>query len=154
MITPLGKAPGSLGAIVSGSEEMVDSILQSARTYRYSTAIPAANCIGTLAALKMMQAESWRREKLLSLSEFFIREAEQRGLQLSSKALTPIKSILIGSNEKVMTLQKKLLNAGIFIAAIRPPTVPKNTARIRISLNCKHEESDIIKLLDGICACL
>lgn|SRR3990167_133054 len=148
LITPLGKAVGSIGALVSGNEELMEIILQFARTYTYTTALPPAVVVAILASFEIMQAENWRRDKLQSIIKFFIKHAEQRNILLNSKNLTPIKTIIIGDNQKVIMLQNKLISHGFFVAGIRSPTVPAGTARIRISLNCNHHESDIERLLD------
>lgn len=150
LITPFGKALGSMGAIISGSTELIDALLQSARSYRYSTAIPAAICAATLTALTLLQNESWRREQLQSLITHFNQEAAKHNLSLSSQDATPIRSILIGCNETVMQLQQYLMTKGFFVSAIRPPTVPKNTARIRVSLTCDISPESITQLLNHI----
>lgn len=150
LITPLGKALGSMGAIVSGSESTIYALLQFARTYRYSTALPPALCLATLAALDLIQKETWRRQTLTQLIHTFIAESKKRGLTLLSSSPTPIKSILIGSNKEALSLQEALLNKGFFISCIRPPTVPKHETCLRISLNCMHKETQIIQLLDLI----
>jgi 8-amino-7-oxononanoate synthase len=153
LITPLGKSLGSFGAIVSGRTEIIDALLQLARTYRYSTALPPAICYATLAALKIIRNESWRRKKLQALIRFFIKEAVQREFILTSLDETPIKSILVGSNQITVEIQKNLIRKGFLVSCIRPPTVPKNGARIRISLNCMHNEQQIIQLLDRLKDC-
>ena len=153
LITPLGKAIGSVGAIVSGSNDIIEALLQLARTYRYSTSLPPAICYATLAALKIICDESWRRKKLQALIRSFNAAATQRELVLTSQDETPIKSILIGSNQATVEIQKKLLGKGFLVSCIRPPTVPKNSARIRISLNCAHSEQQILQLLDCLKEC-
>jgi 8-amino-7-oxononanoate synthase len=150
LITPLGKALGGFGAIVSGSHTLIQSLLQLARTYRYSTALPPAICAAMLTALKIIEKESWRRQKLHMLIPFFIKEANKRALRLYSTDATPIKSILIGSNKACLSLQKQLLDNGLFVSCIRPPTVPQGKACLRISLNCMHTEKQIMHLLDNI----
>ena len=150
LITPLGKAMGSLGAIVSGENSVIDALSQFSKTYRYTTALPPAISCATLAALNILKQETWRREKLQKLIQFFIIQAKLRSLPLISDDLTPIKSILIGNNAVILKLEKILLDHGLFVSCIRPPTVPNNTARIRISLNCFHAEDDIINLLDKL----
>lgn len=153
LITPLGKGLGSLGAIVSGSHSVIEPLLQFARTYRYTTALPPAVSVATLAALKLIQQEPWRSEHVRFLSVFFNAEAEKRGLNLSSIDPTPVKCILVGSNKKVLDIQSRLFEKGFMVSAIRPPTVPKNTARLRICLNYLHNETQIIALLDHIHSC-
>jgi 8-amino-7-oxononanoate synthase len=150
LVVPLGKAFGSMGAIVSGSADMIESLLQSARPYRYSTALPAAVCAATLAALKIVQTESWRREKLMSLIECFHRESKARHLPLISYDNTPIKCILTRSNALTVALQQYLMNEGYFTSCIRPPTVPAQCSRIRLSLNCTQTEEMLTRLLDHI----
>ena len=150
LITPLGKALGGLGAIVSGTQDVIEALVQLARTYRYTTALPAALCHAMLSALKIIEKESWRRQQLQSLVRFFIKECHHRQLVLSSEDETPIKSIVIGSSREALLLQKKLYQHHFFVACIRPPTVPPHTARLRISLNCVHTEQHITQLLDLI----
>jgi 8-amino-7-oxononanoate synthase len=150
LITPLGKALGSFGAIVSGENDIIETILQFARTYCFTTALPPAISHATLMSLKLLQQETWRRETLHHLIDFFITNSHARGLNFVSTDKTPIKSILVNSNTKALDIQKKLLEKNLFVSCIRPPTVPKNTARIRISLNCSHTEIQITQLLDEI----
>lgn len=150
LITPLGKSFGSLGAIVSGSEDLIEYLIQFARTYCYTTSLPPAVSLATLASLKLMQQESWRRETLHALIRYFNKAVKDRGLTLLSDDASPIKSILIGSNEKTAMIQKALLAKNILISCIRPPTVPLNTARCRISLHCEHTEQNIDQLLDEL----
>jgi len=150
LVAPLGKAFASQGAIVSGHTELIENLIQIARTYRYSTALPPAIAHSLLTTLDIIQKDNWRREKLHSLIIFFIKEAKKRNLPLTSENITPIKSILIGNNQAVMQIQEKLLQKGFYIACIRPPTVPQGTARIRVSLSCSHNENDINNLLDLI----
>lgn len=147
LVIPLGKALGGFGAIVSGTKNMIDYLLQFSRSYRYSTALPPAVAAAALTSLKLLMKENWRREKLKSLINYFNRVAISHNLSLISKDLTPIKSILVGTNTLTLKLQNALLHQGFLVSAIRPPTVPKNTARLRISLNCNHREKQIDRLL-------
>jgi 8-amino-7-oxononanoate synthase len=150
LITPLGKSFASLGAIVSGSHENIEALLQLSKTYCYSTLLPPALACAALAALNIIQQENWRRHQLQHLIRFFITEAAARNIPLSSLDHTPIKSIRVGSNEAALNLQEKLMHAGFYVSCIRPPTVPVGSARIRISLNCMHSEKHITELLDLI----
>jgi 8-amino-7-oxononanoate synthase len=150
LITPSGKALGSMGAIVSGDKHLVEALLQFARTYRYSTALPPAVAFASLEALNVIQQETWRREKLIYLIKYFIQQAKLRALPLVAEDITPIKSILMESNQLALKIKAKLMQQGFFVSCIRPPTVPSGTARIRISLNCAHEEQEIKQLLDLI----
>ncbi|HEX4044881.1 MAG TPA: 8-amino-7-oxononanoate synthase [Gammaproteobacteria bacterium] len=154
LITPLGKAFGGMGAIVSASHTVIEAIMQFARSYRYTTAISPAIAAAMLKTLILIQQETWRREKLRTLIQFFIEEAIERGLSLLSTALTPIKSIIVGDNQQLEAIEQQLLTRGLLVACIRPPTVANGTARIRISLNCLHSKKDILFLLDNISLCL
>jgi 8-amino-7-oxononanoate synthase len=145
LVVPLGKAFGSMGAIVAGSKELIECLLQFSRTYRYTTALPPALAHATITALKIVEQENWRRAKLQELIQFFIKEAKED--------LTPIKPVLIGDNNRAMQIKEILQQRGYFISCIRPPTVPTGTARIRISLNCLHEKHEIVELLDIMAAC-
>jgi len=150
LIIPLGKSFGSFGAVVSGSESLIEYVLQFSRTYCYTTALPPAISYATLETLKVLRDETWRREKLSYLSDKFTTAAKERKLPLISMDNTPIKSIVVGSNKMTLAIQDKLLEKGFFVSCIRPPTVPMNTTRIRISLNCMHTEEQIIELLDHL----
>lgn len=154
LVVPLGKTFATMGAIVAGSHDFIESLVQFSKTYRYTTAFPPAIANATIAALKIIETESWRRDKLQSLIKFFIMQAKKRSLHLMSEDLTPIKSLFIGNNKRVMTIKHFLSLNGILIACIRPPTVPQGTARIRISLNFMHTEKDILRLLDLIAEAL
>jgi 8-amino-7-oxononanoate synthase len=150
LIIPLGKAFASLGAIVSGSKAFIEALVQFARPYIYTTALPPALVHATLTALQIVKADSWRREKLWRLIQYFTQIAQQRNLPIQSNDLTPIKSLVIGCNKMAIKLQQRLQHYGFFVYAIRPPTVPVNTARLRISLNCLHDEKQITDLLDVV----
>lgn len=150
LVAPLGKAFGSFGAMVAGESDLIETLLQFSRTYRYSTALPPAIAYATLAALTLIQQENWRRERLAQLIHFFVGEAQKRQLVLCAKSNTPIQPILIGDNTRTVQLQQKLLAKGILVAAIRPPTVPAGTARLRISLSCEHSEAQILYLLNTL----
>lgn len=152
LISPLGKALGSMGAIVSGKHDMIEQILQTARSYAYSTALPPAVCAASLTALEIFIQEPWRREQLQALSEFFIAECANRNIHLLNTANTPIKVMVIGDNARTMQLKQHLHDHGFLVAAIRPPTVAVGTARIRVSLNVHHTHAQITALLDCMVA--
>ncbi|WP_264435481.1 aminotransferase class I/II-fold pyridoxal phosphate-dependent enzyme [Coxiella endosymbiont of Dermacentor marginatus] len=147
LITSLGKAFGCAGAIVSGRKDFIEAILQFSRSYRTTTALPPAICMAALKSVEIIQTEYWRRERLNELINFFIEQTESRGLQLISRDETPIKCLLVADNKRIQRIQEKMLEKGFFISCIRPPSVPKDTARIRISLNCLHTKEQIIQLL-------
>jgi 8-amino-7-oxononanoate synthase len=150
LVLPLGKAFNGMGAIVAGKNEVIETILQFSNSYRYTTSLPPAVCIALQASLNVIMEEQWRREQLKENIKFFIHHAVEKKLTFTSTAQTPIKSLIIGDNDKALKLQSFLLAKGYYVAAIRPPTVPKNTARLRISLNCLHTEAQIVSLLNCI----
>lgn len=150
LIMPLGKVFNAMGAIVAGRSEVMEAVLQFAKTYRYTTALPPAICSAIMETLNVLQNEGWRLDKLKDNIYFFITYACMRGLNLVSTDETPIKSILIQCNEKVLALQKILLDNYFFVSAIRPPTVPNNQARLRVCLNSLHSKELIMQLVDAI----
>ncbi|MFZ4076437.1 MAG: aminotransferase class I/II-fold pyridoxal phosphate-dependent enzyme [Legionellaceae bacterium] len=150
VIAPLGKAFNAIGAIVAGQKDRIEAILQTASTYRYTTALPPALACALNAALIRVKKDHWRREVLYERIDYFKKEALLRDLPLTSSDRSPIQSILVGDNPRVLKLQKSLLHAGFFVACIRPPTVPQGKARLRISLNCLHTPKDILLLLNTL----
>lgn len=150
LITPLGKALGACGAIVSGSTDFVEAMIQFSRTYRYTTALPPAIAAAALTALEVLKKSTARREKLKHLIQTFNQQAQEHDLPLYSMDETPIRAIHIGDNQKALTLQNRLREQGFFVTCIRPPTVPKETARLRISLSCLHSTIQIKQLLRAI----
>ncbi|OUR66238.1 8-amino-7-oxononanoate synthase [Cycloclasticus sp. 46_83_sub15_T18] len=146
LMATLGKSLGTAGAFIAGSEDLIELLIQRARSYIYSTAMPAAIMAATRVSLQLCQQESWRREKLASLIGRFRDGAEQLGLQLMSSD-TPIQPVILGSNEAVMSVSKYLKENKILVGAIRHPTVPKNTERLRITLSASHSEAQVDRLL-------
>jgi 8-amino-7-oxononanoate synthase len=145
----LGKGLGTFGAFVAGSEVMIETLIQKARTYIYTTALPAAVAEATRTSLKIAIKESWRRDKLRQLSERFRLGAEQLGLtlMLSSSAIRPI---LIGDSQAAVNISNALLDAGFLVSAIRPPTVPQGSARLRVTFSALHQEQHVDHLLDAL----
>ena len=147
LMATLGKSLGTAGAFIAGSEDLIELLIQRARSYIYSTAMPAAIMAATRVSLQLCQQESWRRDKLRSLIGQFRDGAEQLGLQLMSSD-TPIQPIILGSNERVMSVSKYLKRNKMLVGAIRHPTVPKNTERLRITLSASHSEAQVDRLLE------
>ena len=148
LVTPLSKAFAGQGAMVSGNDEVIETIIQFAKNYRCTTAPPPAISCALLAALGVVKQQSWRREKLQYLNQFFNAAANDRKLPLLINSVTPIKALAIPSNAVAQYFHTRLLAAGFYTACIRPPSVPENSTRLRISLSCHHDEKIIIKLLD------
>ncbi len=153
LMATLGKAVGVSGAFVAGSYDHIDYLKQTARTWIYSTAMPPALAAASRESLKIIKQESWRREKLLELIELFKQGAKKRGFNLLASD-TAIQPVLVGDSELAMSISKKLFEQGILVTAIRPPTVPKHTDRLRITLSASHEKKDILNLLNSLEGCL
>lgn len=145
----LGKALGTAGAFVAGSTDLIEYLIQTARPYIYTTAQPPAIAAATLASLKLVQTESWRRDHLKQLIQHFRQGAQQLGLALMPST-TAIQPILIGENAKALAISQQLEQKGILITAIRPPTVPTHTARLRITLSAAHTQEQLDFLLEAL----
>jgi 8-amino-7-oxononanoate synthase len=149
LIGTLGKAFGTFGAFVAGSEELIETLVQFARTYIYTTALPPAVASASRVSLKILQQETWRREKLKHLINYFREGAKSLDINLI-ESLTPIQPVLLYDDNLVMKVANRLKNNGFLVGAIRPPTVPLNTSRLRITISAKHEENDIDALLESL----
>jgi 8-amino-7-oxononanoate synthase len=145
----LGKGFGTFGAFVAGSEELIETLIQQARSYVYTTALPAAVAVATHTALGLVRQEQWRRERLGELIARFRRGAEELGLPLMASQ-TPIQPILAGSAEQALTWSRVLEEQGILVTAIRPPTVPEGSARLRITLSAAHGDQHLDRLLGAL----
>ncbi len=147
----LGKALGVAGAFVAGSRVLIDGLVQSARTFVYTTALPPALAAATRVAIDIARHEAWRRERLQRLVAHFRDGAAQRGLRLLDSR-TPIQPVLVGDAAAALALSQRLEAAGLYVPAIRPPTVPQGAARLRVALSALHAESDVERLLDALAA--
>lgn len=145
----LGKALGTAGAFVAGSNELIEYLIQTARTYIYTTAQPPAVAAATLTSLKLVQQENWRHEHLRTLIQQFRSGAKQLGLTLMDSQ-TPIQPIMVGDSGDALTMSQQLEAEGILVTAIRPPTVPKDTARLRVTLSAGHSTEDVEHLLGAL----
>ena len=145
----LGKAFGTFGAFVAGSEVLIETLIQKARTYIFTTAMPAAIAEATRTSLKLLAADDWRREKLNLLTQRFSMGAKQLGLNLM-QSNTAIQPLLIGDNYRAVEISETLLAQGFLISAIRSPTVPKGESRLRITFSANHQEQQVDQLLDAL----
>jgi 8-amino-7-oxononanoate synthase len=145
----LGKAFGTFGAFVAGSEVLIETLIQQARSYIYTTAMPPAIAEATRASLRLVQTEEWRREKLAALVQRFRSGAAQLGLPLLTSE-TPIQPLVVGEAGRAVAISEALLQRDILISAIRPPTVPAGSARLRITLSAAHSEAQIDDLLAAL----
>lgn len=145
----LGKAFGVFGAFVAGDEPLIETLIQHARTYIYTTALPPAVAEATRASLQIVRSEQWRREQLQSLVDRFVEQATQMGLSLTG-ARTPIQPVILGSPEAAVAASRMLRAQGILVPAIRPPTVTPGTSRLRITFSAAHEPAHVDRLLQAL----
>jgi 8-amino-7-oxononanoate synthase len=147
-----GKSVGTYGAFFSGNSDYVEYVMQKARSYIYSTSIPVNAVEATRKSLKIIEKESWRREKLFSLIQYFKKNIKKINYE-SLDSDSQIQVIIIGKSIDAINVSEELLKKGIYLPAIRPPTVEEGKSRLRVSLTVNHEESDIdylINILDTI----
>lgn len=152
LIGTLGKACGTAGAFVAGSEDLIEALVQFARPYIYTTSQPPALACATLKSLELLRRETWRREHLAALIGQFRQGAEQIGLQLMDSP-TPIQPILVGDSAKALRLSRMLRERGLLVTAIRPPTVPAGSARLRVTLSAAHSQAQVQLLLNALAEC-
>lgn len=156
LVGTLGKAFGSFGAFVAGSGELIELLMQKARSYIYTTALPQPVAAASRKALEIAQRESWRRERVLALTARFRAGAQQLGVPVmmaayrATQPLTPIQPVMMGSAEAALRAQRELSAAGFCVVAIRPPTVPRGGARLRVTLSAAHTETQVDALLEAL----
>lgn len=148
LVGTLGKAFGTFGAFVAGSEDLIELLIHKARSYIYTTALPAAIAAATLKSLQLIKTEQWRRDRLTELVQNFRLGAEQLGLQLMPSS-TAIQPLLIGDSQRVLDISQQLLGQGFLVSAIRPPTVGQGSARLRITFSALHTDDQIEHLLNA-----
>ncbi len=178
LVGTLGKAFGTFGAFVMGSSELIELLIQRARSYIYTTALPQPLAAAARKALELSQRESWRRERVLMLAARFRLAAARAGIPLTGTAvagtasagssaptasatpsadtappkltLSPIQPVMLGSSQAAMLAQQQLFAAGFCVVAIRPPTVPRGTARLRVTLSAGHSEAQVDQLVEAL----
>jgi len=153
LMATLGKAIGTSGAFVAGDDSLIEFLIQRARNYIYTTAMPAAVAAASLKSLEIVTSENWRREKLAELIARFrtgIRELDIEALPSD----TPIQPVVVGDAAAALAASQALETRGFMITAIRPPTVPQGTSRLRITLTAAHTTEDVDRLVSAISAVL
>lgn len=150
-VITFGKALGTAGACVLGENALIEHLVNTARPLIYSTAAPPALAAATRRALEVMQAESWRREKLREHVARFRERAREHDLPLADSD-TPIQPVLLGDNARTLAASEHLAGHGYAVTAIRPPTVPAGSARLRITLSAGHSPQDIDGLVETLSA--
>jgi 8-amino-7-oxononanoate synthase len=149
LIGTLGKAFGSFGAFVAGSRDLIEFLVQKARPYIYTTALPQPIAAATRKALEIAQREPWRRERVLALTARFRKQAREAGVALLDST-TPIQPVMIGNSEAALQAQQELLDAGLRVVAIRVPTVPRGSERLRVTLSAAHTEQQVDALIESL----
>lgn len=152
LVGTLGKAFGTAGAFVAGSEELIETLVQFARPYIYTTSQPPALACATLKSLELLRTEHWRREHLDALIQRFRLGVASIGLELM-QSTTPIQPIVVGSSDRAMRFSQLLRERGILVTAIRPPTVPAGSARLRVTLSAAHSIEQLDMLLGALAEC-
>jgi 8-amino-7-oxononanoate synthase len=149
LVGTLGKAFGTCGAFVAADDDVVELLIQRARNYIFTTALPAALAAATLTSLGIVEAEEWRRDRLRELVSRFRAGAAQLGLE-ATPSLTPIQPIIVGDPGRAVAISAALEAAGVLVTAIRPPTVPVGTSRLRVTFTAAHTPADIDRLLGAL----
>ena len=148
-LATLGKALGGYGAVVAGEAALIEHLAETARPYVYTTALPPAQAAASLAAVKLARREHWRREKLQALAERLRKGARAAGFELMH-SVTPIQPLLVGEDAATLAMARALEAQGFWVAAIRPPTVPEGSARLRITLSALHGAEEVDALLEAL----
>ena len=145
----LGKAAGVSGAFVAGDAVVVETVFQRARSYIFTTASPPFLAAAVGSSLQIIREETWRRRKLAALIERLKRGLGDSSMKLA-RSDSPIQPLIVGGNAEALAASRALRECGIMVPAIRPPTVPQGTSRLRISLSAAHEEADVDRLLAAL----
>lgn len=146
----LSKALGGIGGFVAASGEIIEWLINTAGAFIYTTALPPAACAAAMAALDIVEREPSRREHLLKLAATLRRElADVRGLNTGGSE-SQIVPLIVGDAAEAVRLADGLAAEGLLVLPIRPPTVPRGTARLRISLSCEHTPADVDRLLNAL----
>jgi 8-amino-7-oxononanoate synthase len=149
LVGALGKAFGTFGAFVAGSNALIETLIQFARPYIYTTAMPPALAAATSTSLKLLKEECWRRDNLQQRITQFRAGAKRLGLS-TVDSNTPIQPVLLGGDALVLEVAAQLKKNHILVGAIRPPTVPEGTARLRITFSAAHSEKNVEQLLQAL----
>jgi 8-amino-7-oxononanoate synthase len=151
LLGTLGKAFGTFGAFIAADEDLIEYLIQQARSYIYTTALPPALAEATRASLRIVQEEDWRRDALRARVAQFRAGAAQLGLTLLDSP-TPIQALILGEASAAVAASDALRARGILVAAIRPPTVPAGSARLRITFSAHHSAQHVERLLEALAA--
>jgi 8-amino-7-oxononanoate synthase len=145
LIGTFGKAFGTFGAFVAGDADLIEFLIQKSRTYIYTTALPPAVAAATFASLDVAQRDTWRRERVLAHAR-----RVHGVLGLPGTCVSPIVPIILGDEARALAASRELEARGFLVTAIRPPTVPAGTARLRVTLSATHEEKQVDALIAAL----
>ena len=148
-LATLGKALGTYGAVVVGDEDIVQHLSETARGYVYTTALPPPLAAASLAAVRIARRADDRRDTLRALVARFRERAAQNGLDVLPSD-TPIQAVMTHDDRRALAMSKSLEDAGYWVSAIRPPTVPEGAARLRVTLTALHAPHDVDALVDAL----
>ncbi len=149
LIGTFGKALGVFGAFVAATRTVIEALMQFARPYIYTTALPPGVAAAVSESLRIVTAEPQRRARLFSLIDYFRKRAAARAIPLTSSA-TPIQPLVIGDSARTVAVGATLRARGHLVGIIRTPTVPAGTARLRVALNAAHREHEVDALVDAL----
>ncbi|MCF6264885.1 MAG: 8-amino-7-oxononanoate synthase [Xanthomonadales bacterium] len=149
LIGTLGKAFGTQGAYVAASSERIEWLIQKGRSYVYTTALAPPIAAATRVSLRLIRKGAKLRQQLNKNITYFRQQAAAQGLQLLYSS-SPIQPLMLGSEKRLLDWAEKLQGAGILVGAIRPPTVPEGTSRLRITLSAIHQQAEIDQLLEAL----
>ena len=145
----LSKALGSLGGFVAGPREAIDTLINAARSFIYTTALPPASAGAALAALRIVEREPARRQRVCALADYARRELRALGYDCGDST-TPIVPVILGDAARALHASERLRQRGLFVPAIRPPTVPPHSARLRLSFMTTHTDSQVERLIQAL----
>lgn len=149
LVGTLGKAFGTAGAFVTGTDDLIETLIQRSRNYIFTTAMPAALAHATKTSLEIVKSENWRRRRIVELVRLF-----RQGLDGCNVTLLPsissIQPIVLGAPESALDIANHLEQRGLFVTPIRPPTVPQGSSRLRVTITAAHRESDVTQLVEAI----
>jgi 8-amino-7-oxononanoate synthase len=153
LVGTLGKAFGCFGAFIAADADYIEWFVQTARSYIYTTALPPPVAAAAREALAVAATESWRRERVLELTARLRRGCAQVGVSLLPSP-SPIQPVVLGDSARALAVSEQLFAAGFWVTAIRPPTVPKGSARLRLTLSAAHSEQQVDALIEALTAAL
>ena len=149
LVGTFGKAFGTFGAFVAADEMIIETLLQYARSYTYTTALPPAIVEATRESLSLIQTEPWRRDTLNTLIAYFQNGLKNLGI-VSPESKTPIQSIQLGTAHAALDVSNQLAEQGILVAVMRPPTTPPQQSCLRVTLTALHQTQHLDQLLDQL----